>query len=149
MANDLHLRQIPAEMEGMLREFGTTLPPEEAGRLLANTSNRSIALLYKLARDQAAARKGQTDWATWAKLANAARSAVLAASMCREIANNLVFAGSAQSKPTNISDNQATDSTDSTVSYQRSTGSADVAKANEVEGEFLPGPDPPNDTIQD
>ena len=89
MPSDLQMRHLPPEMEELLRAFSNVAPPEEAGRLLANSSNRSIALLYKLARDQAVAHKGTKDWSTWAKLANAARTAVLAASMCREIANGM------------------------------------------------------------
>ena len=85
----LKLRQLPDETEAMLTAFATTVPPEEASRLLANTANRAIALLHKLAREQAAARKGGRDWATWAKLANASRNAVLASSMTREVANQM------------------------------------------------------------
>lgn len=85
----LKLRQLPDEAEAMLTAFAATAPPEEASRLLANTANRAIALLHKLARDQASARKGGRDWATWAKLANASRNTVLAASMTREVANEI------------------------------------------------------------
>ncbi len=86
---DLKQRQLPPEAESLIQRFGETAPPEEACRLLANTVNRTVATLHRLARDQAAARKGQRDWATWAKLANASRNAVLAASMCREIAGQM------------------------------------------------------------
>jgi hypothetical protein len=85
----LKLRQLPEEAEAMLAGFAATAPPEEASRLLANAANRAIAMLHKLARDQAAARKGGRDWATWAKLASASRNAVLAASMTREVANDI------------------------------------------------------------
>jgi hypothetical protein len=85
--SDLSLRQIPPEADALIKGLAETGPPEEAARLLANTVNRAVASLHKLARDQAAARKGQKDWSSWAKLANASRNAVLAASMCREIAN--------------------------------------------------------------
>ena len=94
--SDLNLRRLPAEADALLRGFAETAPPEEAARLLANTVNRAVASLHKLARDQAAARKGQKEWATWAKLANASRNAVLAASMCREIANQMAAAGPAE-----------------------------------------------------
>jgi hypothetical protein len=87
--SDLSRRQIPPEAEALLRGMVEAAPPEEAARLLANTVNRAVAQLHKLARDQAAARKGQRDWSTWAKLANASRNSVLAASMCREIANQM------------------------------------------------------------
>ena len=87
---ELQKRQIPPEAEDLIRRLAETAPPEEACRLLANTINRANATLYKLARDRAAGRKGERDWATWAKLANASRNAVLAASMVREIANGMV-----------------------------------------------------------
>ena len=96
--SDLSLRQLPPEAEALLRGYAETAPPEEAARLLANTVNRAVASLHKLARDQATARKGQREWATWAKLANASRNAVLAASMCREIANQMASAGRAERK---------------------------------------------------
>ena len=98
--SELRLRQLPPEAEALLRGFAESAPPEEAARLLANTANRAIAALHKLARDRAAARKGQKDWSTWAKLANASRNAVLAASMCREIANQMAAAGPAEEEPT-------------------------------------------------
>ena len=90
------MRQLPPEVESLIRGLAETEPPEEAARLLANTINRAVASLHKLARDQAAARKGQRDWATWAKLANASRNAVLAASMSREVANQIAAAARAE-----------------------------------------------------
>lgn len=89
MSDELRRRQLPEPAEVLLKQLAETDPPEEASRLLANTVNRAIAALHRLARDQAAAKKGQPDWGAWAKLANASRSAVLAASMCREIANGM------------------------------------------------------------
>jgi hypothetical protein len=94
--SDLSLRQLPPEADALVKGFAETAPPEEAARLLANTVNRAVASLHKLARDQAAARKGQREWASWAKLANASRNAVLAASMCREVANQIAAAGRAE-----------------------------------------------------
>ena len=90
--SDLNLRQLPPEADALVKGFAETAPPEEAARLLANTVNRAVASLHKLARDQAAARKGQKGWSSWAKQANASRNAVLAASMCREIANQMAAA---------------------------------------------------------
>lgn len=89
---ELQKRQIPSEAEELIRRFVETAPPEEAARLLANTINRAVASLHRLSRDQATARKGTSEWATWAKLSNASRNAVLAASMCREIANGMASA---------------------------------------------------------
>jgi hypothetical protein len=103
--SDLGLRQLPPEADALLAGFVEGRSPEEASRLLANTVNRAVAQLHKLARDQAAARKGQSDWATWAKLAAASRNAVLAASMCREVANQIAAASRAQA-PTDETEKQ-------------------------------------------
>jgi hypothetical protein len=93
--SDLAQRQPPPEVDRLLKEMADNESPEEAARLLANTANRAVAALHKLARDQAAARKGGRDWSTWAKLANASRNAVLAASMSREVANGIAAARAA------------------------------------------------------
>jgi len=98
--SDLSLRQLPPEADALVKGLAETAPPEEAARLLANTVNRAVASLHKLARDQAAARKGQKDWSSWAKLANASRNAVLSASMCREIANQMAAAARAEEERT-------------------------------------------------
>jgi hypothetical protein len=97
--SDLKLRQLPPEADALLKSLAEADTPEEASRLLANLTNRAIAMLHKLARDQAAARKGQKDWATWAKLAAASRNAVLAASMTREVANQIAAAQAAPAAP--------------------------------------------------
>ena len=104
--SDLGLRQLPPEVEALVKQLAEAQPSQESARLLANTLNRTVAVLYKLARDQAAAKKGQPDWATWAKLANASRNAVLAASMCREIANQMAAAVRAERGATDEETNQ-------------------------------------------
>ncbi len=45
--------------------------------------------LHKLARAQAQERRGEADWGDWAKLANAARTAVLQAASCRDAARGI------------------------------------------------------------
>lgn len=92
MSEELRRRKLPDDVEELVRRLTETSPPEEACRLLANTANRAIAALHKVSRDQASARKGTKTWASWAKLASASRNAVLAASMCREVANDLAAA---------------------------------------------------------
>ena len=65
------------------------LPPRDAALALAELVNRSSVELHKLARAQAQAQRGETDWGAWAKLANAARTAVLQAASCRDAARGL------------------------------------------------------------
>jgi hypothetical protein len=89
VSGDARRREVPPDAEAALARIAATEPAEESARLLANTVNRGVAALHRLARDQAAARKGTPSWSAWAKLANAARSALLAASMSREVANTL------------------------------------------------------------
>jgi hypothetical protein len=64
-------------------------PADEAALALAELASRVAVELHKLARAQAANRKGQPDWGSWAKLANAARSGVLQAATCRDAARGL------------------------------------------------------------
>ncbi|TAK22512.1 MAG: hypothetical protein EPO26_11315 [Chloroflexota bacterium] len=79
-------REVPPDVEAALALIAAIERPEDRARLLANSINRAISQLHRLARDEATARKGSRDWAAWAKLVNASRNAVLAASMCREVA---------------------------------------------------------------
>ena len=65
------------------------LGPEESALTLAVLVNRAVARLHTLARTEAAARKEQPDWPTWAQLQNASRSLVLQASTCRDLATRL------------------------------------------------------------
>jgi hypothetical protein len=64
-------------------------PPPDAALALAELVNRAAVELHKLARAQAQARRGEADWGDWAKLANAARTAVLQAASCRDAARGL------------------------------------------------------------
>ncbi len=77
-----------AASEQVLRDAASR-PPLEAALALAELVNRSSVELHKLARAQAQARRGQADWGEWAKLANAARTAVLQAASCRDAARGL------------------------------------------------------------
>ena len=81
----LESRQIPAEAEELIKRLGETDPPAEAARLLANTLSKTAAALHRVARERAAATKGTHEWASWAKLVNASRQAVLDAASCRDI----------------------------------------------------------------
>ncbi|MBM4419285.1 MAG: hypothetical protein FJ033_13395 [Chloroflexi bacterium] len=82
-------RDATPAFEAALAELLVASPSEERARLLANGLNRTAAALHRLARDEANARKGDRSWTAWAKLVNASRNAVLAASMCREVATTL------------------------------------------------------------
>jgi hypothetical protein len=79
-------RRLPSEAEDLVQRYAASQPPEEAARLLANLASRVLAVLHQLARTEANRRKGQPDWGQWARLVNASRSAVLAASSCRDAA---------------------------------------------------------------
>jgi hypothetical protein len=48
-----------------------------------------VTRLHNVARAEATARKNQPDWPAWAQLQNAARSLVLQASTCRDLALRL------------------------------------------------------------
>jgi hypothetical protein len=87
--SELRQRQVPPEAEAALAALLSVEPAEERARLLANPISRAVAAFHRLARDEAAARKGAPDWATWAKLVNASRQAVLQAATCRDIANRM------------------------------------------------------------
>jgi hypothetical protein len=82
-------KQLPPEAEAALEAIAAVEPATERARMLANTINRAVAQLHRLARDQASARKGESDWGTWAKLVNASRQAVLQAATCRDITNGM------------------------------------------------------------
>lgn len=82
-------RQLPADLEAALLAIAALEPSAEAARLLAVATGRAVAMLHKLARDEATRTKGTSEWANWAKLVNASRSAVLAATSCRDVATDL------------------------------------------------------------
>jgi hypothetical protein len=63
--------------------------PAEAALALAELLNRAAVELHKVARAESQTRRGQADWGAWAKLANAARTAVLHAASCRDAARGL------------------------------------------------------------
>ena len=76
-------------VEQLVRAAVADRPPAAAGLALAEMSSRVAVELHKLARTEAQARRGQPDWGSWAKLANAARTAVLQAASCRDAAREL------------------------------------------------------------
>ena len=78
----------PSLSEETLHAAAGQSPPRAAVEL-AELVNRAAVELHKLARAQAQARRGEADWGEWAKLANAARTAVLQAASCRDAARGL------------------------------------------------------------
>jgi hypothetical protein len=58
--------------------------PEQAVAELTAVANRVIIELNKIARGQAAERRGQPDWGAWARLANAVRGTVLQVATIRD-----------------------------------------------------------------
>ena len=87
--SELKHKQLPPEAEAAIEAILAVESPAERARLLANTISRAVAALHRVARDEAAARKGQPKWAAWAKLVNASRAAVLQAATCRDITNEM------------------------------------------------------------
>jgi hypothetical protein len=81
---------LPPEVDAAIRAVAAAEPPERAALVLASIAHRAINELNKLSRAEAARRRGQPDWGTWAGLANGARDAVLRVSTCRRAAADLV-----------------------------------------------------------
>ena len=75
--------------ETLVRTMVADRAPREAAVALTELATRTLAELQKLARAEAEARRGQPDWGRWAKLANAARGAVLQGASCRDAARGL------------------------------------------------------------
>jgi hypothetical protein len=78
-----------AAADRLIREIQSGLSPEQAVYVVAVLANRSATELHKLARAQATATKGETDWGSWASLQNAARRLVLDAASARDGAAKL------------------------------------------------------------
>ncbi len=83
-------RDLPAEADAVLGQLTDGLGPEEAALALAVVANRTAARLHTLSRHEAAERKEQPEWPAWAQLQNAARTMVLQASTCRDLAARLL-----------------------------------------------------------
>ena len=82
-------RAVPKEVDVLLKGMAADLPPAAAAMMLANTANRAVAVLHKLAREQGKASKGQPNWGRWASLTNVSRDAVLRTATCRDTATKL------------------------------------------------------------
>jgi hypothetical protein len=83
-------RDVQAEADAALGRLADGLSAEEAALVYAVLANRTAARLHTLTRATATERKNQPDWAAWAQLQNAARTMVLQASTCRDLAARLL-----------------------------------------------------------
>jgi hypothetical protein len=66
--------------------------PDRAIADLTAVANRAVIELHKLARQEATRRRGEADWGSWARLANAARSGVLQVAAIRDSVKGLPVA---------------------------------------------------------
>ena len=83
-------RDLQAEVEAALGQLADGLSPEEAALALAILANRTATRLHNLSRAAATEHKDQPGWPAWAQLQNAARTMVLQASTCRDLATRLL-----------------------------------------------------------
>ena len=81
--------RLQAAAEAAVAQLTADLAPEEAALVLALVLRRSATQLHMLSRQRATAVRGEPAWPSWAALQNAARSAVLQASTCRDLAAKL------------------------------------------------------------
>ena len=77
-------------LPGFAGRLFAALDDKEAALALAVLANRAAARLHTLSRTAATERKAQPDWPAWAQLQNAARTMVLQASTCRDLAARLI-----------------------------------------------------------
>jgi|DewCreStandDraft_5_1066085.scaffolds.fasta_scaffold159365_1 hypothetical protein len=75
--------------EALVERLVADRPAAAAALALAELARQATIELHKLARAEANARRGQADWGAWAKLANAARTALLQTTTCRDAAREL------------------------------------------------------------
>ncbi len=79
------------EIERFVRQLGARAP-EESIPGLTLIANRAVIELHRVARAQANQQRGQEDWGTWARLANAVRSGVLQLASIRDAVRGLNLA---------------------------------------------------------
>lgn len=87
---------VPADVEAAIKSVAANPHRAEAALVLASIANRAAAALHQLARAEANARKGAPDWGRWASLTNASRDAILRTAACRQAANQLYQASTAE-----------------------------------------------------
>jgi|SRR4051794_12255939 len=77
-----------AQIEDAIRALGTSESRQAVADLTA-VANRAIIELHRVARAESSARRGQPDWGSWAKLANAVRGSVLQVATVRDALKSL------------------------------------------------------------
>jgi hypothetical protein len=82
-------RDFQSEADAALARLVAELEPSEAALALAVLLRRTATRLHGLARERSSAVRGEADWPSWAGLQNAARSVLLQASTCRDLAAKL------------------------------------------------------------
>ncbi|MBM2809945.1 MAG: hypothetical protein HW416_704 [Chloroflexi bacterium] len=78
-----HLPATVESVEQGIRDLAAG-PPDRSVVDLTAVANRAIIELNKIARVEAAGRRGQADWGAWARLANAVRGTVLQVATIRD-----------------------------------------------------------------
>ncbi len=78
-----------ARADALLEAYLGELSAAQAAQALAVLVQRGVTRLHTLARAQAAAQRDAPGWPAWAQVQNAARSLVLQASTCRDLAQRL------------------------------------------------------------
>lgn len=86
-------RDVQADVDRIIKEMTADLDAEEAAYAVAVLANRSAAELHRLAKAEAAARRGAPEWGNWAAFQNAARNLVLQSSTGRDLAAKLAGRG--------------------------------------------------------
>jgi len=77
-----------AQIEDAIRALGTAESRQAVAELTA-VANRAIIELHRVARAESTAHRGQPDWGSWAKLANAVRGSVLQVATVRDALKSL------------------------------------------------------------
>lgn len=87
---------VPTDVEAAIKGLAGNPNRAEAALVLASIANRAAATLHHLARAEATSRKGAPDWGRWASLTNASRDAILRTATCRQTANQILQASTAE-----------------------------------------------------
>ena len=82
-------RNIQGEADRLIKELAAGLATEQTAYAVAVLANRAAGEAHRLAKVEAAARRGTPEWGSWAAFQNAARSLVLQSSTMRDVAAKL------------------------------------------------------------
>jgi hypothetical protein len=81
--------ELQAEADAVVAQFIADRSPGDAAWALAVLATRVASRLHGQARAEATEHKNEPEWPAWAQLQNAARSLVLQASTCRDLAGRI------------------------------------------------------------